>query len=108
MVEAPSLISVSIRRASSLLCMKTPGASSGYQYANLEHHCSQAKYCWFGHRTLAVMDREDFAVWLRSGGDLIVDDLTWTTQGRTARVAIDGHRTCDLDDPTLAGLIHRA
>jgi hypothetical protein len=63
---------------------------------------------WFGHRTLAVMDRENFAAWLRGGSDLVVDDLTWTTEGRTARVTIDGHRTYVLDGPTLAELVHRA
>ncbi len=63
---------------------------------------------WLGHRTLAVMARDDFAAWLSRGGDLVVDDLTWTTQGRAARVTIDGHRTYDLDGPTLAELVRRA
>lgn len=63
---------------------------------------------WFGHRTLAVMDREDFAAWLSRGGDLVVDDLTWTSEGQTSLVTIDGHRTYVLDEATLAELIHRA
>jgi hypothetical protein len=54
------------------------------------------------------MDREDFSAWLRSGSDLVVDDLSWTTEGRTGQVTIDGHRTYVLDDLTLAELIHRA
>ncbi|MCE0540685.1 hypothetical protein LWF15_34850 [Kineosporia rhizophila] len=59
---------------------------------------------WFGNRTLAVMARDAFATWLRRGGDLVVDDLMWTTNGRFARLTIDGHRTYVVDEVALAQL----
>ncbi len=37
---------------------------------------------WLVHRTLAVMDREHFAAWLRGSHDLVIDDLSGARQGK--------------------------
>ncbi|GAB3237374.1 hypothetical protein GCM10027456_00060 [Kineosporia babensis] len=61
---------------------------------------------WFGNRTLAVMAREAFARWSLRGGDLIIDDLVFSSRGRAAHLTIDGRHTYVLAEATLADLAH--
>lgn len=63
---------------------------------------------WLVHRTLAVMDREHFAAWLRGSHDLVIDDLVWSATGQARNLTIDGHRTYVLNEATLAELANHA
>lgn len=46
---------------------------------------------WWGNRTLAVIDRDIFKQWAHHPGrTLQTDDVTWSTQGGTGWICVDG------------------